>query len=70
MGINLKIMSKRKGSVYKKKKGLVKDLTRNILQEFNRDPKKILNYKQIASKLEVNDPNGRNQIIQREILPG
>ena len=43
MGINLKIMSKRKGSVYKKKKGLVKDLTRNILQEFNRDPKKILN---------------------------
>ena len=65
MSINLKIMSKRKGSIYKKKKRLVKDLTRNILQEFNKDPKKIFNYKQIASKLEVKDPNGRNQIIQK-----
>ena len=58
-------MSKRKRSIYKKKKDIVKDLTRNILQEFNRDPEKILNYKQIASKLEVNEPNGRNQIIQK-----
>ena len=58
-------MSKKKKIIYKKKGNIVKDLTRKILEEFNRQPKNILNYKQLAGKLQINDSNGRNQIIKK-----
>ncbi len=62
-------MSKKKNKFYKKKGNIIKDLTRNILQVFNGNSNKILNYKQIADKLEVKDTHGRNQIIQKlEVL--
>ncbi len=58
-------MSKKKRRIYKKKGNIIKDLTHKILQEFNKNPNKILNYKQLASKLEITDANGRNQIIKK-----
>ena len=57
-------MSKNK-NIYKKKGNVIKDLTRKILKLLNQDSKNSFNYKQIASKLEVTDANGRNQIIQK-----
>ncbi len=58
-------MSNNKRNIYKKKGDIIKNLTRNILQEFNKNPKQIFNYKQIASKLKISDTNGRNQIIKK-----
>ncbi|MCF6224209.1 MAG: ribonuclease R [Flavobacteriaceae bacterium] len=60
-------MSRRKKSIYKKKENVVKNLSRNILEVFNNDSSKILNYKQIASKLDIDDANGRSQIIKKLI---
>jgi len=60
-------MSRNKKRIYKKKGNIVKNLSRNILQVFNRNSNKVLNYKQIASELDINDANGRNQIIQKLI---
>jgi ribonuclease R len=57
-------MSKRK-NIYKKKGNIVKDLTRKILRILNQAPHQSFNYKQISSKLELTDANGRNQIIQK-----
>ena len=57
-------MSKRKKN-YKKKGNVVKDLTRKILRVLNQAPSKSFNYKQISSKLDLTDANGRNQIIQK-----
>jgi ribonuclease R/exosome complex exonuclease DIS3/RRP44 len=57
-------MANRK-KIYKKKGNVVKDLTRKILQLFNQNSSKDFNYKQIASKLDITDANGRNQIIQK-----
>jgi len=57
-------MSKKK-KIYKKKGNVVKDLTRKILKLLNQSPNKSFNYKQISSKLELTDANGRNQIIQK-----
>ena len=61
---NKLIMSKKKKRIYKKKGNIIKHLTRDILQVFNQNPNKILNYKQIAGKLDINDSHGRNQIIK------
>ena len=58
-------MSKKKNRIYKKKGNIIKDLTSKILHEFNKEPKKILNYKQLSSKLMISDSNGRNQIIKK-----
>ncbi len=58
-------MSRKKRNIYKKKGNIIKNLTQNILQEFNKNTNQILNYKQIASKLNINDANGRNQIIKK-----
>ena len=58
-------MSRKKKSIYKKKGNVIKHLTRDILQIFNQNSNKVLNYKQIAGKLNINDSNGRNQIIQK-----
>ena len=57
-------MSKRKKN-YKKKGNVVKDLTRKILKVLNQAPNKSFNYKQLSSKLDLTDANGRNQIIQK-----
>ena len=58
-------MSRKKRNIYKKKGNIIKNLTQNILQEFNKNTNQILNYKQIASKLNINDANGRDQIIKK-----
>ncbi|NLP59086.1 ribonuclease R [Lutibacter sp. B1] len=57
-------MSKRK-NIYKKKGNVIKDLTRKILQILNQSPTQNFNYKQISSKLDITDANGRNQIIKK-----
>ena len=58
-------MSRKKNSIYKKKGNIIKHLSRDILQVFNQNSNKVLNYKQIASNLNINDSHGRNQIIQK-----
>ncbi|MGG8495893.1 ribonuclease R [Tenacibaculum sp. TC6] len=55
----------RKKKIYKKKGRVVKDLTRKIFKILNQDSSKHYNYKQIASKLDINDTDGKTQIIQR-----
>ncbi len=57
-------MSNRK-KMYKKKGNVIKDLTRKIIKILNFSPSNSFNYKQIASKLEIKDAAGRNQIIQK-----
>jgi len=57
-------MSKR-NKFYKKKGNVIKDLTSKILKLLNQSPSKSFNYKQISSKLELTDANGRNQIIKK-----
>ncbi len=57
-------MSKRK-EIYKKKGNVVKELTQKILKILNKSPNESFNYKQISSKLELIDANGKNQIIQK-----
>jgi len=58
-------MSNKRKIIYKKKENTIKNLTQNIIQLFNKNSKQILNYKQIASKLQVEDADGRNQIIKK-----
>ena len=57
-------MTRRK-KLYKKKGNIIKELTRKILQLLNQFPTQSFNYKQVASKLDITDANGRNQIIQK-----
>jgi len=58
-------MKRRKKGNFKGDSNKIKDLDRKVLEIFNQNSNKILNYKQIASKLEINDSNGRNQIIKK-----
>ena len=58
-------MSRKKNFIYKKKGNVIKYLTKDILQIFNQNSNKVLNYKQIAGKLNINDSHGRNQIIEK-----
>ena len=60
----MNLMSTRK-KIFKKKGNVVKDLTRKIFKVLNQSPTKSFNYKQIASKLELKDANGKNQLIQK-----
>jgi ribonuclease R/exosome complex exonuclease DIS3/RRP44 len=55
----------RKNKKYKKKGGVIRDLTRKILKLLNQSPNKSFNYKQIAASMDINDAHGRNQIIDR-----
>tara|TARA_B100000809_G_scaffold266794_1_gene331628 strand:+ start:507 stop:2708 length:2202 start_codon:yes stop_codon:yes gene_type:complete len=55
-------MTKKK--IYKKKGNVLKNLTRNILSVFSKNADKVVNYKQVCSKLEINDANGRGQVIK------
>lgn len=58
-------MSRKKRNIYKKKSSSIKNLENKILQIFNQNANKILNYKQVAGRLEIDDSNGRNQIIRK-----
>ena len=57
-------MSTRK-KIYKKKGNIIRDLAIKLLKILNKDASKSFNYRQIASKLDITDANGRNQIIQK-----
>jgi ribonuclease R/exosome complex exonuclease DIS3/RRP44 len=46
------------------KKNNVLSIQKNILQVLDQSPNKTFNYKQIASRLGVKDPSGRNHIIK------
>ena len=58
-------MSKKKKGFFKKKGNIVKDLTRKIVEILNEHPQKYYNYKQIASKLKINNTDGKTQIIKK-----
>ncbi|MDP3313882.1 ribonuclease R [Lutibacter sp.] len=57
-------MSNRK-KIFKKKDDEVKDLTKLILKSLTQSPNSNFNYRQLASKLEISDAKGRNQLIQK-----
>ncbi len=52
---------------HKKKGNIVKDLSAKILKVLNKNSQKSLNYKQISSKINVNDANAKQQILQKLI---
>ncbi len=58
-------MSKKKKKIFKKKGNVIKNLTKNILKFLEQNAKQSFNYKQIASKLDINDANGKDQIIKK-----
>ena len=58
-------MPRKKKKIYKKKGRVIKDLTRNIFRILNQDSSKFYNYKQIASKLNISETDGKNQIIKK-----
>ena len=57
-------MSKRKKN-YKKKGNVIKDLTRKIIQLLQQNAISSFNYRQIASKLNITEAQGRDQIIKK-----
>ncbi len=59
-------MSKKKFH-HKKKGNIVKGLSAKILKVLNKNSQKPLNYKQISSMIDVNDANGKQQILQELI---
>ena len=58
-------MSRKKKSLYKKKNNTIKHLTENVLKIFNQNNSQSLNYKQIASKMKIDDAHGKQQIIEK-----
>mgnify|MGYP000503770029 CR=1 FL=1 len=58
-------MSKKKKKIYKKKNNVIKHLTDKILKIFNANSTQSFNYKQVASKMNITDANGKQQIIQK-----
>ena len=57
-------MGRKRKSKIKTKGNPIKNLNQNILQVFYNNPNKNFNYKQIAAKLNIQDSDGRNQIIK------
>ena len=57
-------MSKKK-VFYKNKGKVIKDLTRNIFKALNEDATLSYNYKQIASKMNISDTDGKTQILKK-----
>ncbi len=49
----------------KKKSNKIPNLTQSVLRILTKDPSRNFNYKQIAAKLGVDDPSGRNQIVKK-----
>ena len=58
-------MTRKKRKIFKKKGKVIKDLTRSIFKILNEDNSKFYNYKQIASKLDVSDTDGKTQILKK-----
>ena len=58
-------MSKKKNKFYKKKGKILKDLTRNIFKVLNENATLSYNYKQIASKMNISDTDGKTQILKK-----
>ncbi len=61
-------MSKKKKKNFKKKNRVMKNLTRDILKILNQNEKKSFNYKQIAAKLAILDPAGKQEIINKLVI--
>lgn len=57
-------MSRRKRRILKSKRNKINNLDRKILDIFNKNSNRSLNYKQIAAKVEITDADGRNQVIK------
>lgn len=57
-------MGRNRKSKINKKGNTIKNLNQRILQVFYNNPNKNFNYKQIAAKLDIQDSDGRNQIIR------
>ena len=57
-------MGRKRKSKIKKKGNPIKNLNQNILQVFYNNPNQNFNHKQIAAKLDIQDSDGRNQIIR------
>ncbi len=57
-------MGRKKKPKVKKNGKSIKNLNQRILQVFYNNPNKNFNYKQIAAKLDIQDTDGRNQLIR------
>ena len=57
-------MGRQRKSKIKNKGNTIKNLNQRILQVFYNNPNKNFNHKQIAAKLDIQDSDGRNQIIR------
>lgn len=60
-------MPKKKKIGPNRKNNQIKNLSKNILQVFVNHPDKSFNYKQISAKLNITDPNGRNQVVKNMV---
>lgn len=60
---DFQIMTKKKKK--KKSRPKIDNLSKSILSIFRQEPKKILNHKQIASRLGLEDTSSRNQIVKK-----
>ena len=58
-------MSKKSKNFYKKRGSVIKDLSAKILKTLNYNSQQSFNYKQIASKIDITDSNGKQQIIKK-----
>ncbi|RCS26075.1 ribonuclease R [Polaribacter sp. WD7] len=58
-------MPRKNKKIYKKKGKVIKDLTRNIFKILNQDSDKFYNYKQIATKLNIFDTDGKTQVLKK-----
>jgi len=58
-------MSKKNKFNRKKKGNVVKNLTAKILKELNKKSTQSFNYKQIASKIGIEDAHGKQQVIEK-----
>lgn len=58
-------MTKKKINIFKKKGSIIKDLTKQLLSIFSKNPTQEFNYKQLAAKIGVTDAASKNQILQK-----
>ena len=58
-------MSRGKKKIYKKKGNVIKELTRKIISIFSKEADKVQNYKQVCAKLNIEDTDGKNQVIKK-----
>jgi ribonuclease R/exosome complex exonuclease DIS3/RRP44 len=58
-------MPRKKKNIYKKKENIIKHLSENVFKIFNNNATQSFNYKQIASKIRIEDAQGKQQIIEK-----